>query len=165
MSGYDIVEEKVIDASPDFVWKRLVSELGGARRWWVPHVTFERGALPVDQVGGEALGTIHAKGVDSRRGPRLRFTARTVAVEAPRRLVGNYVKGAFRGAVEFLLTPIDGGDRTRFTIHWKARPAGRVRLMAKLVNIGKEHSRSTRDALDNLAAVASEARSTTRGSR
>jgi uncharacterized protein YndB with AHSA1/START domain len=152
MSGYDIVEEKVIDASPDFVWEQLMSELRGARRWWVPHVTFEPGAVPADRVGGEAHGTIHARGVDSRRGPRLRFTARTIAVEAPRRLVGQYVDGAFRGTIEFTLAPVDG-DRTRFTIHWLARPAGRVRLMAKLVNIGKEHSRTTRDALDNLAAA------------
>jgi uncharacterized protein YndB with AHSA1/START domain len=154
MRGYDIVEEKVIDASPDFVWEQLISELRGARRWWVPWVTFEQGARPADQVGGEALGTIHAKGVDSKRGPRLKFTARTREVQAPRRLVQDYVAGSFRGSVQFTVDPVNGGDRTRLTIHWLARPAGRVRIMSKIVNIGKEHSKSTRDALNNLAALA-----------
>jgi uncharacterized protein YndB with AHSA1/START domain len=151
MGGYDIVDDKVIDAAPETVWQAVLSELRGARRWWTPHVTFEPGATPIDQVGGEAHATIHTRG-EHNRGLRLRFTARTRSIDPGKKLVADYVAGAFRGSGVFSVAPVDGG-RSRLTMRWQARPHGWVRILAKVVNIGKEHSRTSNEALTKLAAL------------
>jgi len=151
MGGYDIVDEKVIDASPATVWHAVLAEMRGARRWWTPHVTFEPGTTPIDEVGGEARATIHTRGED-KRGLRLRFTARTRSVEPGRKLVADYVAGAFRGQGIFSVAPV-GGGRALLTMRWVARPHGWVRILAKVVNIGKEHSKTSQAALANLATL------------
>jgi uncharacterized protein YndB with AHSA1/START domain len=151
MGGYDIVDEKVIDASPDTVWHAVISEFRGARRWWTPHVTFKPGSTPIDQVGGEAHATIHTRG-EQNRGLRLRFTARTRSVVPGKKLVADYVAGAFRGTGTFSVAPVDSG-KTKLTMRWQARPTGWVRILSKVVNIGKEHSRTSQEALGNLATL------------
>jgi uncharacterized protein YndB with AHSA1/START domain len=152
MAGYDIVDEKEIDASPATVWQAVVAEFEGARRWWTPWVTFEPGATPIDQVGGETRATIHTKG-EHKGGPRLRFTARTREVDPGKTLVADYVDGAFRGSATFSVAPLDGG-RTLMTMRWQARPHGFVRVLAKLKDISKEHQRTSQDALNRLALFA-----------
>lgn len=151
MSGYNVVDRAVINAPPEVIWGLLLAELRGGRRWWVPHNTFESGDTPPHEVGGDTHVTVHTKGVD-KGGPKLRFTARTRCVDPPRRLLADYVAGDFRGSVSFELDPLDHG-RTLFAIRWQARTSGRTRLLAKLVDIGNEHSKAARDALANLAAV------------
>jgi uncharacterized protein YndB with AHSA1/START domain len=152
MAGYDIIDEKVIDAAPATVWQAVLAEFEGAHRWWTPWVTFEPGDIPVDHVGGETRATIHTKG-EHKGGPRLRFTARTRSVDPGRELVADYVEGAFRGSATFTVAPADGGG-TVMTMRWQARPHGFVKVLAKLKDISKEHARTTADALDRLALYA-----------
>ena len=151
MPGYDIINETVIDASPEAVWTALVAELSGAAQWWVPANTFRIGALPPDQVGGESHVTVHTKGVD-KGGPKLRFTSRTSDVERHRRLAGEYVDGAFRGTNEFLLVPLDDG-RTLLSMRFCGRPHGVLALLAKVADIGAEHAAATQAAFERLAAI------------
>jgi uncharacterized protein YndB with AHSA1/START domain len=150
MTGYDIVDEEVIDAPPEIVWDELLAELHGARRWWVPHNTFEPGAVPPEVLGGEVQVTVHTRGAH-RRGLKLRCTARTRAVEPGRRLVADYVQGVFRGTGTFILEPVDGGRRTRLAMQFRALPHGWLRVLAKVVDIGAEHSTATRHAFTALA--------------
>lgn len=152
MSEYDLIDEAIIDAQADVVWRALVAELRGARAWWVPHNTFEPGPVRPDEVGGEVRVTVHAKGVD-KGGPKLRFTGRTTAVDPGRRLVTEYHDGVFRGVGELVLEPVDGGARTRLAMHFKARPHGWLRLLAALVDIGAQHSKGTQSAFANLNAL------------
>jgi uncharacterized protein YndB with AHSA1/START domain len=152
MKTYDLIDEAVIDATPDAVWAALVAELGGAARWWVPFNTFEPGALPPDQVGGKVKVTVHVKGVDNG-GPKLRFTARTRGVEPGRRLTSDYVAGVFRGRSDFLLEPLDGGRRTRLSMHFVGQPSGWLRHLAKVKDLGVQHSQATQAAFANLAAL------------
>ena len=152
MSDYDVVDQVVIDAEPEVVWQAILAEFRGARRWWVPHNTFCPGAVPSDRVGGEVTVTVHTRGV-AQRGLRLRFTARTREVAPARRLVADYVAGAFRGSSDYSLDPLDGGTRTRLSLHWQARPQGWVGVLAHAVDIGQEHSRATIQAFDNLGAL------------
>ncbi|HEY3144607.1 MAG TPA: SRPBCC family protein [Acidimicrobiales bacterium] len=163
MSGYDIVDEAVLDASTDTVWNAVLAEFRGARRWWVPWVTFKPGTASFDRVGGEVHATIHTRG-ETKRGLRLRFTARTRSVDPGRRLVADYVAGAFRGSGDFAVAPVEGG-RTRLTMHWRAQPHGWVRVLAKVVDIGKEHSRTSQEALANLATVVAGKERVTQGGR
>lgn len=152
MSGYNTVDEAVIEASPEVLWEALVAEFRGARRWYVPYVTFRPGATPLDRIGGETHVTVHTRGLD-RPGLRLRYTSRSRVVEPDRHLAVEYVSGAFRGEEEFVLQPLEGGG-TRLAIHWRARPHGWVRFLARLVHLDEEHSRVTREALANLATLA-----------
>lgn len=152
MTGYDVVDEAIIDAPPDAVWDELVAELGGARRWWVPHTTFESGELggPVDRVGGEIRWTVHTRGVDNG-GMKLRFTSRTSAVRPARRWAGDYVAGAFRGSYLLALEPV-GAARTRLWLRWRALPQGKLKLLSKAVDMGEEHSKAARNAFVQLGA-------------
>jgi pimeloyl-ACP methyl ester carboxylesterase/uncharacterized protein YndB with AHSA1/START domain len=152
MNGCDIIDEAFIDASPDIVWQELVAELRGAARWWVPHNTFEPGSVPPDQVGGETQVTVHTKGAD-QGGLKLRFTARTRSVKPGHRLVADYVAGVFRGSSEFTLDPVDNGQRTRLSMHFRGQPHGRMRLLARIADIGLQHSKGTQSAFANLNAL------------
>ncbi|MFI9642526.1 SRPBCC domain-containing protein [Micromonospora sp. NPDC051925] len=151
MHKYDIIDEAVVAAAPESVWEALVEELRGAARWWVPHNTFAAGSVPPDQVGGETEVTVHPKGVDGG-GPKLRFTARTTAVEPHRRLAADYVSGVFLGTCEFLLRPLDDG-RTLIAMHFQADPKGFVRMLSKVADIGAQHSSATQAAFANLDAL------------
>lgn len=156
MNSYDIIDEVVIDASPDRVWAALVAELNGARRFWVPANTFEAGRTPPQQVGGETHVTVHTKGVGNG-GPKLRFRSRTTAVEPQRRLTGEYVDGGFRGVNEFLLEPLADGS-TLLSMRFTAVPHGVVKLMARVADIGAEHSAATRAAFVKLGELVREPR-------
>ncbi|MGX7829490.1 SRPBCC family protein [Actinokineospora sp. 24-640] len=152
MTHYDLIDEAFIDAPPAAVWTALVDELAGARAWWTPHNTFEPGATRPDEVGGEVRVTVHAKGVDNG-GPKLRFTGRTTVSEPRRRLVTEYYAGVFRGRSEIVLDAVDGGERTRIAFHFTARPHGWLRFLAKVVDIGLQHSKGTQSAFTNLNAL------------
>ncbi|WP_327358823.1 SRPBCC family protein [Streptomyces sp. NBC_01304] len=151
---YDLIDEAVVDAPPAAVWDALLDEFRGGGRWWVPSNTFAPGSGSPDEVGGEVKVTVHTKGVD-KGGPKLRFTARTTAVEPGRRLEIEYVDGVFRGPSEFVLDPVDGGRRTRIGMHFRGRPHGWLKLLAKVADVGAEHSKATSSAfvaLDGLLA-------------
>ncbi|WP_404962529.1 SRPBCC family protein [Streptomyces sp. 147326] len=149
MSTYDLIDEAVIDAPADAVWDALVTEFRGAKKWWVPHNTFTALAGAPDEVGGTVGVVVHTKGVD-KGGLKLRFTSRTVAVEPGRRLDIEYVDGVFRGPSTFLLQPLPGG-RTRVSMHFTGSPHGWLKALAKVADLGAEHSKATLAAFESLA--------------
>ncbi|MGY0490662.1 SRPBCC family protein [Streptomyces sp. WG-D5] len=156
MTGYDLIDEAVVDAPPEAVWEALVAEFRGAARWWVPANTFAVVSGTPDVVGGEVAVTVHTKGVD-KGGPKLRFTARTRAVEPGRLLSVDYVDGVFRGTSDFVVEPLDGG-RTKVGMHFVGRPHGWLKLLAKVADIGAEHSKATSAAFVALGHVLAEER-------
>ncbi|WP_069170721.1 SRPBCC family protein [Streptomyces griseus] len=148
MKNYDLVDEVLLAAGPDAVWEALVRELSGGAEWWVPDNTFEPVDGAPDRVGASTRITVHTKGVD-KGGKKIRFTARTTAVEPGRRLALGYVEGAFRGTAEFTLSPLaDGGSR--LVMVFRARPQGGLAVLARLVDIGAQHTRATRAAFARL---------------
>lgn len=151
MKTYDLVDETLLAAGQDTVWESLVGELAGAARWWVPDNTFEPVNGAPDRVGALTRVTVHTKGVD-KGGKKIRFTARTTAVEPGRRLALEYVEGAFRGTAEFTLAPLDDGG-TRLAMRFRARPHGGLAVLARLVDIGAQHTRATRAAFGRLGRL------------
>ncbi|MFF3751673.1 SRPBCC family protein [Streptomyces sp. NPDC002018] len=149
MNGYDIIDEAVVDAPADVVWDALVAEFRGAARWWVPYNTFETVSGAPDTVGGLVAVTVHTKGVGNG-GPKLRFTARTESVVPGRRLTVEYVDGVFRGPADFVLEPLAEGRRTRISMHFRGRPHGKLKLLAKVADIGAEHSKAALAAFVSL---------------
>lgn len=152
MKNYDRIDEAVIDAPPAAVWEALISEFRGAAAWWVPHNTYVLRSGAPDEVGGEVEVTVHTRGVD-RGGLKLRFLARTRAVEPARLLEVEYVSGVFRGTSGFRLTPLDGGDRTRLAMHFQGRPHGWLRLLSGVAPLDQEHSAGTQAAFTSLAGL------------
>ncbi|MGW5017744.1 SRPBCC family protein [Streptomyces cacaoi] len=142
MNGYDLVDEAVVDAPCDAVWEALLAEFRGAARWWVPSNTFAPASGSPDRVGGEVRVTVHTKGVEGG-GPKLRFTARTTGVEPGRRLDVEYVDGVFRGPSSFRLDPVGDGSRTRIGMRFQGRPHGWLKALAKVTDVGLEHSKVT----------------------
>ncbi|MFD3806022.1 SRPBCC family protein [Streptomyces sp. NPDC058611] len=148
MTTYDLIDEAVIDAPADDVWEALVAEFRGAKQWWVPHNTFTSVSGAPDAVGGEVGVTVHTKGSD-KGGLKLRFTSRTVAVERGRRLDIEYVSGVFRGPGSFVLEPLADG-RTRIAMHFTGSPHGWLKVLAKVADLGAEHSKGTLAAFKSL---------------
>jgi uncharacterized protein YndB with AHSA1/START domain len=148
MTTYDLIDEAVIDAPADAVWEALVSEFRGAKEWWVPANTFHAVSGEPDEVGGRTGVTVHTKGSD-KGGLKLRFTSRTVAVEPGRRLDIEYVEGVFRGPSTFRLDPLEDG-RTRLSMHFTGTPHGWLKILAKVADLGAEHSRGTLAAFESL---------------
>ncbi|MEV7833365.1 SRPBCC family protein [Streptomyces subrutilus] len=148
MTTYDLIDEAVIDAPADAVWDALVAEFRGAKKWWVPHNTFTAVSGAPDAVGGKVGVTVHTKG-EGNGGLKLRFTSRTVAVEPGRRLDIEYVEGVFRGPSTFLLEPLEGG-RTRISMHFTGSPHGWLKVLAKVADLGVEHSKATLAAFESL---------------
>ncbi|MFE2288785.1 SRPBCC family protein [Streptomyces sp. NPDC059443] len=148
MTTYDLIDEAVIDAPADAVWDALVAEFRGGEKWWVPSNTFTTVSGAPDAVGGKVGVTVHTKGAGNG-GLKLRFTSRTVAVEPGRRLDIEYVDGVFRGPSTFLLEPLPDG-RTRISMHFVGRPHGWLKLLAKVADLGAEHSKGTLAAFESL---------------
>ncbi|MFJ3927843.1 SRPBCC family protein [Streptomyces sp. NPDC090022] len=148
MTTYDLIDEAVIDAPAAAVWDALIAEFRGAEQWWVPYNTFTTVSGSPDEVGGEVGVTVHTKGVDNG-GLKLRFTARTTAVEPGRRLDIEYVDGVFRGPSTFLLEPL-GDGRTRLSMHFAAGPHGWLKLLSKVADLAAEHSKGTLAAFEAL---------------
>ncbi|GHJ29931.1 MULTISPECIES: SRPBCC family protein [Streptomyces] len=151
MKKYDLVDEALLAAGPDAVWEALTGELAGGARWWVPDNTFEPVNGAPDQVGALTRVTVHTKGVD-KGGKKIRFTARTAAVEPGRRLALAYVEGAFRGTAEFTLAPLDDGG-TRLAMRFRAQPHGALAVLANLVDMDANHTRATRAAFARLGRL------------
>ncbi|MGW6718502.1 SRPBCC family protein [Streptomyces sp. NPDC054995] len=148
MKTYELVDEAWLTAGPDAVWEALLGELSGKARWWVPDNTFEPVDGSPDRVGALTRITVHTKGVD-KGGKKLRFTARTTAVQQAERLALEYVEGAFRGTAEFTLTPLEDGG-TRLVMFFRASPQGQLAFLARLVDVGAMHTRATRAAFGRL---------------
>ncbi|MDJ1639776.1 SRPBCC family protein [Streptomyces pakalii] len=148
MKTYELVDEAWLTAGPDAVWEALLGELSGAARWWVPDNTFEPVDGAPDRVGALTRITVHTKGVD-KGGKKLRFTARTTAVQRAERLALEYVEGAFRGTAEFTLTRLEDGG-TRLVMFFRASPQGQLAFLARLVDVGAMHTRATRAAFGRL---------------
>ncbi|ALU98335.1 hypothetical protein WQO_28930 [Streptomyces globisporus C-1027] len=161
-----MVDEAWLTAGPDAVWEALLGELSGEARWWVPDNTFEPVDGAPDRVGALTRITVHTKGVD-KGGKKLRFTARTTAVQRAERLALEYVEGAFRGTAEFTLTRLEDGG-TRLVMFFRASPQGQLAFLARLVDVGAMHTRATRAAfgrLNQLLSTGTPAASTAGGAR
>jgi uncharacterized protein YndB with AHSA1/START domain len=149
MPAYDVINEAIIDAEPERVWSALIAEFDGAAAWWVPANTFAPGAGGAGYVGGETHVTVHTKGVGNG-GPKLKFTARTTAIDPCSRMLTTYVDGAFRGTALYCLIPVDGGSRTKLWMRFQARPMGILKVLSKVVDVGAAHSTATAAAFASL---------------
>ncbi len=144
MRRYDVTDEAVLEATPAEIFSALEDEAAGRSRWWWPWLTLHRlNEIPYTQVGSRVTLTVSGRGQVDNRWLSPTFVGVVREVEPERRLVVNYVDGAFRGTGEWTLEPVDD-LRTHVTFHWVADPAGVMLLWDRLLDIPRHHSRVIR---------------------
>ncbi|MBI9114191.1 alpha/beta fold hydrolase, partial [Sanguibacter suaedae] len=148
---YHLRDEVELPAPPADVWRELLAELAGGSRWWLPNNTFVPLSGPVDRVGASLRVEVRPGGRDSR-GPVLTFVATTRTVEPHRRLAMDFVDGCFRGSWRFDVEALADGAASRLSVTFDAVPQGWVRGLARVVDVGAQHSIGVRTAFDALAA-------------
>jgi len=150
---YAVTDIAVVAAPADRVWQLLIEELAGAGRWWHTHNVFSA-RKPIDAVGAVARVRVLPGGAGNP-GPQIAYAARTTDVEPRRRLVQTYT-GNFRGTGTFTVEPL-GEHASRLAFTFDVEPAGWVRQLARVKDVGVEHSATTRAAFKRLAVLATDA--------
>jgi len=128
MAKFDIIDEAIINAKPDIVYKAL---LGGGLRYKLRAEAKLLEGRAADQLG--ALTEITVPG----RFP-IKWTIKTVELIKNELWRTEYVGGAFRGEGLWTLEAI--GENTKVSYHWRTRPCGLLRILAPFINIPKQHS-------------------------
>ncbi|MBB5642444.1 alpha/beta fold hydrolase [Cryobacterium roopkundense] len=149
---YSVRDEVELEAPPAQVWAQLLAELSGAAQWWLPNNTFVPLAAGLDRIGSSVRVEVRPNGRTSR-GPVLSFVATTRESVTNRTLAMHFVSGCFRGEWTFDLEPLAGGRATKLALTMEAEPQGWVRTLARLTDVGEQHSQGVRVAFERLAAV------------
>jgi uncharacterized protein YndB with AHSA1/START domain len=132
MPEWDLVDEAVIAAPPDRVFRALVDYCAGKADWWKPHLRARmRGDVPPDEVGGVIDVRVGRLGLT-------RFANRTLEVVPGSLLRLAYIEGAFAGEGTWRFEPDAGG--TRLSLRWNTRPGTRLmRVASRLMDVSKVH--------------------------
>ena len=135
-------DEVVVPLPPGEVW-RVLADVGGYSRWWPRSL-----GLRVLSGGATLIGTeLELRPFGGRP-----FRCRVEAVEEPRRMRVRYSGGFVEGCGEWRLEPLGGGTRVIYDLD--VRVAGRlVAFLARLIPLGRLHSRPMRGVLQNLERV------------
>jgi uncharacterized protein YndB with AHSA1/START domain len=162
MVKYDVLDEALVTATPAEVAAALDDEVYGQAHWWRPWMQI----TPLYATKHIEVGATMRFSVDNPasriRWGLPRFTGRVIAYEPERRIVFEYILGAFRGTGEWVMGKTDD-SHTRISFRWVARPAGSMRLKAHLVDVPKMHSRIMQQGYKGLDryVAATHTRSTT----
>jgi hypothetical protein len=152
MTWYDVHDEAVLDATPEQILQALVDESQGRSNWWQPGVRMRQvGDVPITEVGGVIEFVVLAR---ARRGgvrEVRRFTARVVGTDGGRELTLRVFDGDFRGVENWTFDRV-GEDHTRIGLHWSMKPHGRVRLIARFVDVRVAHSKVVQEAFGAVEA-------------
>jgi len=135
-------DEIMIGLPATKVWP-LLADVGGYPRWWPKHL-----GIRLLSGGEEPLGTE----VELRPSGGRPFRCRVEAVDVPKRIRLRYYGGFIDGYGEWRLEPL--GEKTRVIYRLEAQAHGwLVVLLGKVLDLGRLHSRSMRDVLQNLKQV------------
>lgn len=145
---YNLIDQTVISAPPAQVWDALVAELSGAGRWWSGKNSFAPTHLRPDVDGGLTEMTVRPNGI-GKPGPVLRFTAKTTGVVPQEFLRMDYIDGNFSGSGTFRLRAV-GAGHTALSMDFRANPEGWLKLLARVKDVGEEHSLGTLAAFREL---------------
>jgi hypothetical protein len=145
MAEYDVLDEAIIHAKPDVVYKALLAEYSGETRWWMPYLEGKpRGGGAVDQLGALIDTTLHGKFT-------IKFTAKTAETKKNELWHLQYVEGDFLGEGTWKLEA--SGENTKLSFRWRCRPARLLlRIMGPIVNIPKQHSKVMKAGFAGLDA-------------
>lgn len=157
MVKFHVVDEAVIQATPEEIEAAFADELSGRSWWWAPKLQMRtRGGGMPNVVGAITDIRASSKGRADRPGA-VRFTSRVTDCE-PGRVVTEYIEGAFRGRAVLTTEPATEG-RTRIRFDWETQTHGLVMgIMARLADIGAGHSIAIQHGYSGLERYISEKR-------
>lgn len=133
-ANFVAIDEAIIHATPDVVFRALIDECNGTTDWWAPHVRVTPvSPPPFDHVGAEARSVVRAGRVT------VRFLWRIAAIEPDRLIRIDYAEGDVVGTGILTLTP--SGDDTLLRYDWTARAnSWRATIFSAIVNVSERHS-------------------------
>lgn len=129
----------VIPTTPDRAFQ-VLADLHAYKDWWPRTIRFR-----FEDEGPVRVGT---KMRISNQGS-VNWTAEVTAIEPGKRIAFQYGEGAWEGAAGWTLTPENGGVRVAYAIDIVPVPLW-IRILGKVVDLGKMHSRQMRDILKRL---------------
>jgi uncharacterized protein YndB with AHSA1/START domain len=137
-----IVDEAMIDASPDTVFNAVLDEFTGVSHWWMPHFEIKpRADTPVRRTGMISDVTIHGAGT-------IRFSW-TVTMIAEGKSMGVEYNGDFTGTGEWVFEPVDGKKKVKYI--WTGRPKRLLLVLAlSFMDIKKVHSEAIQRGFKGL---------------
>lgn len=149
MVKFHIVDEAVLQATPEEVDKAFADEGAGRSNWWAPKVQMRiRDGRPAREVGTVTDYRVSSYGRADRPGA-LSFATRVTRSE-PGRVETEYFDGAFRGRA-VLTTEVVADGRTRIRNDWQTETHGLVLgILARLMNFGAGHSRVMREGFAGM---------------
>ena len=152
MTWYDVQDEAVLDGTPEQIVQALVDESQGRSSWWQPQMRMRQvGDLPITEIGGLIEFVVWSRVRLGRDRETSRFTARVVGKDGGRELTLRVFDGDFRGVESWTFDPVDD-CHTRVALHWSMKPHGRIRLLARFVDVGAAHSKVVQEGLGAVGA-------------
>lgn len=150
MPRYDVTDEATIAASPAAVWRALDDLYMSVADWWEPYLRMRpRGEVPQGLVGAEVDIAANSRG-DLASRLTSHFTGRVREAVENRRLVVDYVAGAFRGTGEWTLEPTESGG-THLAMRWRVNPHGlTLWVVSWFMDIGASHSEVMQRGFEQL---------------
>lgn len=134
MPGYlTVVDEAMIDVSPDKVYNAVLDEFTGVSHWWMPLVDIKpRVDTPLRKTGMITDVTIHDA-------TTTRFSW-TVTKLAEGKSIDVDYNGDFVGTGQWVFEPVDGKTRVKYI--WNGRPVRLLLVLASYIaDIKKNHSK------------------------
>jgi uncharacterized protein YndB with AHSA1/START domain len=132
MPKIDVVDEAIIDSSPNVVFRAILNEAAGDTHWWMPHWESKvRGETPIDHEGGIVDITIHRSGTP-------KFSGKTTKIVEDK-LIELEFAGDFVGTGAWTFEPLDG--KTKVKYRWNVRPKRlSFVLLSPFIDMAKTHS-------------------------
>ncbi|GAA4406308.1 hypothetical protein GCM10023168_20970 [Fodinibacter luteus] len=149
MVKFHIVDEALLQATPEEVEQAFADEAAGRSSWWAPKVQVRTrdGRLP-HEVGTITDYRVATVGRADR--PGAAWFATRVTRSEPGRVETEYFDGAFRGRAVLTTERVADG-RTCIRNDWQTETHGLLMgILARLLNIGAGHSRVMREGFAGM---------------
>lgn len=128
-----IVDEAMIDASPEQVFNAVLDEFAGVSHWWLPYFEVKpRAGTPLRRVG--MVSDVKIRDIGTPR-----FTWAVTKIEEGKSIGVDY-SGDFIGTGEWIFQPAEG--RTKIKYIWTGRPKRLLFIIvfSTFMDIKKKHS-------------------------
>ncbi len=144
MVRFHVIDEAVVEATPEEIEAAFADEAAGRSHWWAPKVQMRtRDGRGPNEIGAIMDYRVNTNGRADRPGA-VRFATR-VTESQPGRVVTEYFDGAFRGRAVLTWESVAEG-RTRIRNDWQTQTHGPVMgIIARLMDIGAGHSRAVQE--------------------
>ncbi len=142
MPKIDVVDEGIVDAPPNVVYRAILNEFAGVTHWW-PHTVYKlRGEIPIDHEGAISIVIAGNRVVNIRAS--FKVTMIVVAESIEMEIAGDLV-----GTGVWVFEPTDG--KTIVKYQFKVRTNSLLfSVLSPFVNLEKGHSAEMRQVFKEL---------------